>query len=72
MFSIWIWYVYVEIVGLVPMANKKENIKEIVRNVLRKAKLNIDPGDGTSDEVDEDELEEGFRKKKNRKYNRTS
>ncbi len=54
------------------MANKKENIKEIVRNVLRKAKLNIDPGDGTSDEVDEDELEEGFRKKKNRKYNRTS
>jgi hypothetical protein len=58
MFSIWIWYVYVEIVGLVPMASKRASSEEVVKNVLKKTKLSIDPSDGISNEVDEDELEE--------------
>lgn len=71
MFSIWIWYVCVEIVGLVPMASKRASFEEFVRNVLRKVELSIDPSDGTRDEVGEDELE-GLRKEKNRKYKQAS
>jgi hypothetical protein len=64
MFSIWIWCVCVEIIGLVPMANKRASLEEVGKNVLRRAKPSIDPSDGTS-EVDEDELEEEFRNEKN-------
>jgi hypothetical protein len=71
MFSIWIWYVCVEIVGLVPMASKKASSEEVVINVLRKVELSIDPSDGTRDEVDEDELEELI-KEKSQKYKQAS
>jgi hypothetical protein len=64
MFSIWKWYICVEIVGLVSMASKRASSEEVVKNVLGKAKLSIDPSDGISNEVDEDELEK-LKKEKN-------
>ncbi len=71
MFSIWMWCVCVEIIGLVPMANKRASPKEVGRNVLRRAKPSIDPSDGAN-EVNKDELEEEFRKEKNLKYKQAS
>jgi uncharacterized protein (UPF0216 family) len=49
------------------MAGKRASLEEVAKNVLRKAKPNIDLGDGTSYEVDEDALEE-LGKEKNYKY----
>jgi hypothetical protein len=40
----------------------------LAKNVLKKAKPSIDPGDGASDEVGEDELKEELKKEKNQKY----
>ncbi len=72
MFSIWIWCFCVEILSLIPMANKRASPKEFNINVLRKVKPNINHGDGTNDEVDEDELEKELKKEKKRKYKHVS
>jgi hypothetical protein len=54
------------------MVGKRASLEEVAKNVWRKAKPNIDLGDGASDEVDEDELKEEFRKEKNYKYKHAS